>query len=50
MTSGIAEELQTFVTERLEPYKYPRQVVFLDAMPRTHLGKIDRGKLKTSTS
>ncbi len=47
-TNGLAEELQTFVTERLEPYKYPRQVVFLDAMPRTHLGKIDRGKLKTS--
>jgi benzoate-CoA ligase family protein len=42
-----AEELQAFVRQRLEPYKYPRKVVFLDAMPRTHLGKIDRGKLKT---
>lgn len=47
-TDGLGEELQAFVTERLEPYKYPRRVVFLDAMPRTHLGKIDRGKLKTS--
>jgi len=42
-----ADELQAFVRERLEPYKYPREVVFLDALPRTHLGKIDRGTLKT---
>jgi benzoate-CoA ligase family protein len=49
-TEELAEELQAFVTEHLEPYKYPRRVVFLEAMPRTHLGKIDRGKLKTSES
>ena len=45
---GLAETLQAWVTEKLEPYKYPREVIFLDAMPRTHLGKIDRGKLKTT--
>ena len=45
-----ADELQEFVRQRLEPYKYPRGVVFLDAMPRTHLGKIDRGKLKRLTA
>ncbi|MEE8478261.1 MAG: benzoate-CoA ligase family protein [Gemmatimonadales bacterium] len=45
--TAAAEELQAFVRQRLEAYKYPREVVFLDAMPRTHLGKIDRGKLKT---
>jgi benzoate-CoA ligase family protein len=44
---NLGEELQAFVKQHLEPYKYPRRVVFLDAMPRTHLGKIDRGKLKT---
>ena len=43
---GLAEELQAFVRERLEPYKAPRAVRFLDVLPRTHLGKVDRGKLR----
>ena len=34
---------------RLEPYKYPRDVVFMDDFPRTHLGKVDRGALAQST-
>lgn len=42
-----AEELTDWVLERLEPYKHPRRVVFLDALPQTHLGKVDRGKLRT---
>ena len=44
--AGLAEELQAFARERLEPYKAPRTVRFLDALPRTHLGKVDRGKLR----
>ncbi|HWC74774.1 MAG TPA: benzoate-CoA ligase family protein [Gemmatimonadales bacterium] len=43
---GLAEELQAFARERLEPYKAPRSVKFLDVLPRTHLGKVDRGKLR----
>jgi benzoate-CoA ligase family protein len=43
---GLAEELKAYVRERLEPYKHPREVVFLDALPRTHLGKVDRGRLR----
>jgi benzoate-CoA ligase len=46
--AGLGEELKAFVRERLEPYKYPREVVFVDALPRTHLGKVDRGKLRRS--
>ena len=38
--------LQDWVRRELEPYKYPRKVVFLDVLPRTHLGKVDRGKLR----
>lgn len=44
-TTALAAELQAFAKSRLEPYKYPREVVFLDALPRTHLGKVDRGQL-----
>ena len=43
---GLAEELQAFARERLEPYKAPRAVQFMDVLPRTHLGKVDRGKLR----
>lgn len=42
---ALAEELQAWAKSRLEPYKYPRSVVFLDELPRTHLGKVDRGAL-----
>jgi benzoate-CoA ligase family protein len=45
---GLAQELQAFVRERLAPFKHPREVVFLDALPRTHLGKVDRGQLRRS--
>jgi len=43
---SLAEELLTFARERLEPYKAPRTVRFLDSLPRTHLGKVDRRKLR----
>ncbi len=42
----LAEQLQAFVRERLAPYKYPREVVFVEELPRTHLGKVDRGRLR----
>jgi benzoate-CoA ligase family protein len=39
------QALQSFVRERLSPHKYPREVVFLDELPKTPSGKLDRGKL-----
>jgi benzoate-CoA ligase family protein len=42
---ALATALQEWVKSRLEPYKYPREVTFLDDLPRTHLGKVDRGRL-----
>ena len=47
---GLAEELKAFVYDRLEHYKYPREVVFVDSLPRTHLGKVDRGRLRTGVA
>lgn len=44
--NALAEELKGFVKERLASYKVPRDMVFLDALPRTHLGKVDRGQLR----
>lgn len=43
-----ATELQAFVKSRLLPHKYPRQVHFVDALPRTATGKVQRYKLRQS--
>jgi 2-aminobenzoate-CoA ligase len=44
--SGLIGELQEFVKKQIAPYKYPRRVEFLDALPRTETGKIQRFKLR----
>ena len=38
--------LRTHVAARLESYKHPRVIHVLADLPRTHLGKVDRGALK----
>ncbi|HTF56946.1 MAG TPA: AMP-binding protein, partial [Planctomycetota bacterium] len=43
---AIAEEIQAFVKERLAAYKYPRRVDFVESLPKTDRGKIDRKKLR----
>ncbi|MGH9247640.1 MAG: benzoate-CoA ligase family protein [Acidimicrobiales bacterium] len=42
----LAAELQRWVLDRLEAYKHPRRVIVVDALPETHLGKVDRGRLR----
>jgi acetyl-CoA synthetase len=37
--------LQDFVKATLLPYKYPREVKFIDELPKTGTGKIDRQAL-----
>jgi long-chain acyl-CoA synthetase len=41
-----AEELLAFCKERLVDYKIPRAINFLDALPKTGPGKIDKLKLR----
>jgi len=41
-----SEELQRFVKERLAPFKYPRWVEFVESLPKTATGKIQRFKLR----
>jgi acyl-coenzyme A synthetase/AMP-(fatty) acid ligase len=40
------EELTEWALARMEAYKHPRRIVFVDRLPQTHLGKVDRGALK----
>jgi benzoate-CoA ligase family protein len=45
-SASLATELQQFVRARLAEYKRPRWVEFLDALPTTATGKIQRFKLR----
>jgi 2-aminobenzoate-CoA ligase len=43
---AMAKALQDFVKQAIAPYKYPRAIAFVDALPRTNTGKLQRFKLK----
>jgi 2-aminobenzoate-CoA ligase len=38
--------LQDYVKSQIAPYKYPRAIEFLDALPRTATGKLQRYRLR----
>ncbi|AQS67034.1 2-aminobenzoate-CoA ligase [Streptomyces pactum] len=40
-----ADALRAFLRSELAPYKCPREIVFLDALPRTATGKLQRYRL-----
>jgi len=42
----LAKELQDFVKKNTAPYKFPRWVEFVDALPKTATGKIKRYQLR----
>lgn len=46
LTGSLTAELQAFVRERLAPHAHPRRVTYLDALPRTSTGKLDRLALR----
>ena len=43
--SAVTKMLQDYVKAKLLPYKYPREVRFIDELPKTGTGKIDRQAL-----
>ncbi|WP_234048181.1 AMP-binding protein [Streptomyces liliifuscus] len=44
------EALRAFVKSELAPYKCPREIVFLDALPRTATGKLQRFRLRADVN
>jgi len=42
----LANELKTFVKDKIAPYKYPRWIEFAGELPKTATGKIQRFKLR----
>lgn len=45
-TVALERDLQDFVKAMIAPFKYPRAVEFIDALPRTETGKVQRFKLR----
>lgn len=45
-SGDLAEELKAHVKSRLAPFKYPRWIEFVDELPKTATGKIQRFKLR----
>ncbi len=44
--TALAEALQAHVKTAIAPYKYPRRVDFVDSLPKTQTGKLQRFKLR----
>lgn len=44
--SRDVKALQDFVKQSIAPYKYPRAVEFIDSLPRTETGKVQRFRLR----
>ena len=45
-SAALIEEIQTHVRGRLAPYEYPREIEFIDALPMTTTGKVQRKELR----
>ena len=48
-SENLVKVLQDHVKATIAPFKYPRSIIFTDALPKTETGKIQRFRLKTKT-
>ena len=44
--AALTAQLQAHVKKEIAPYKYPRDIEFVDTLPRTETGKLQRFKLR----
>ena len=47
-SEALGKEIQLFVKQSIAPYKFPRWIEFVPALPMTETGKIQRYKLRES--
>ena len=46
-SAELVAELQAHAKAQIAPYKYPREIEFVDALPKTATGKLRRSELRT---
>jgi 2-aminobenzoate-CoA ligase len=44
--ADLVRSLQEFTKTQIAPYKYPRAIEFVESLPRTETGKLQRFKLR----
>jgi len=49
-TDSLIKSLQDHVKKTIAPYKYPRAIEFIDELPKTQTGKVQRFKLRPQTT
>ena len=49
LRDALRATLQQHVKDKLAPYKCPRWIEFIDELPKTATGKIQRFKLRTGS-
>ncbi|WUR14802.1 AMP-binding protein [[Empedobacter] haloabium] len=49
-SAELTAQLQDFVKHQIAPYKYPRSVVYAQALPRTETGKLQRFRLRAEAA
>ncbi len=42
----LSRAIQDFVKKSIAPYKYPRAIEFIDQLPKTQTGKVNRAALR----
>jgi acetyl-CoA synthetase len=47
-SDSLASDLQSHVRERLADYEYPREIEFVEELPKTETGKVRRASLRES--
>jgi acyl-coenzyme A synthetase/AMP-(fatty) acid ligase len=45
-SDDLIAELQTHAKTQIAPYKYPREIEFVEALPKTATGKLRRSELR----
>ena len=45
-SAELRDKLQSFVKDQIAPYKYPREIEFVDDLPKTATGKLKRSELR----
>ena len=49
-SDALVSDIQRFTKETIAPYKYPRAIDFVEALPKTHTGKLKRSALKPAAT
>jgi acyl-coenzyme A synthetase/AMP-(fatty) acid ligase len=45
-SAALASELQEHAKKTIAPYKYPREIEFVQSLPKTPTGKLRRSELR----